>query len=258
MDPYLEGNEWGSFHSDFCVALAQQLRPKLRPHYAALVEKRFVTDSGEELVISTQNGSQRRDIYPDVGIVQQNPAESERIASSIAVLEPTLQIPTVMPQQVPQRWIEIRDVKNRKLVTVIELLSPANKRGRGYKEYVERREDILQSRAHLLEIDLLRRGRRVPMLKPLPNFRYFVFLSRAQRRPLTDVWAIALDQPLPSIQVPLLASDEVVLDIQASFTNVYDSIGYDLLLDYSEPPDIELTGEAAGWARSQIEAWSNK
>ena len=264
MDPYLEGSEWGSFHSQLIVSVSRQLAPQLRPRYVALVEKRFVfdsgheLDSGQELSISTQNGSGRRDIYPDVGIAERDPTASMSQSAPAAVLEPTLQIPTVVAREVPQRWVEIRDVAERRLITIIELLSPANKRGRGYSDYVERREEILASRAHLLEIDLLRQGHRVPMRDTLPAAPYYLFLSRARRRPLTDVWAIALDQPLPRIGVPLLPGDkDVVLDLQAAFTDVYDSIGYDLLLRYEEPPDVPLADEAAAWARSQIEAWSS-
>ena len=259
IDPYLEGSEWSSFHSQLIVSISRQLAPKLRPRYVALVEKRFIFDSGQELSISTRNGSVQRDIYPNVGIADRElPVDTGRSAP-VAVLDPTLQVSTGVAREVPQRWVEIRDTADRRLVTVIELLSPVNKRGRGYSDYVERREDILSSRAHLLEIDLLRRGHRVPMRESLPHAPYFLFLSREQRRPLTDVWAIALDQPLPRIGVPLLPGDEdVVLDLQAALIDVYDSIGYDLLLDYSELPDVPLTDEAADWARRQIEAWSSQ
>ena len=77
--------------------------------------------------------------------------------------------------------------------------------------------------AHLIEIDLLRRGKRPPMREALPDVPYFIFLSRAQRRPLTDVWPIRLDAPLPTISVPLLPGDaDVPLDVQLAFSRVYD------------------------------------
>ncbi len=255
VDPYLEDSEWGSFHAQLIASMARQLAPQLRPRYVALTEKRFTYDEPDDLSITEHNGS----IYPDVAVAERAPMSSTSSAMFVTVLEPTLQMPTVLPEQVPQRWLEIQDVAERRLVTVIELLSPANKRGRGYEEYIERRERLLLSRAHLLEIDLLRRGRRVPMREPLPKAPYFLFLSRVQKRPLTDVWTIALDQPLPRIGVPLLpGDDDVVLDLQAAFTDVYDSIGYDLLLNYDDPPEIKLAGEAAEWARQLIEAHANQ
>jgi hypothetical protein len=179
--------------------------------------------------------------------------------AGVAVTEPTLQIATVMPELVPQYAVEIQDVEQRRLVTLIELLSPANKRGEGYDEYIAKRQRVLLSTAHLLEIDLLRSGQRVPMRQPLPVAPYFVFLSRSTKRPITAVWQIELKQPLPVVPVPLLPGDqEVALDLQTAFTSVYDSVGYDLILDYTKPPDVPLTGAAAKWARQQVASVSRE
>jgi hypothetical protein len=70
------------------------------------------------------------------------------------------------------------------------------------------------STTHLVEIDLLHVGQRVPMQQPLPPMPYFVFVSRSEKRPITNVWPIALSQPLPSVSIPLLPGDEdVSLDL---------------------------------------------
>ena len=251
MDPYLEGHEWMSFHVQFCVEIARQLAPKIRPRYAARTMRRFVTDTPEELAIIAKSGN----IIPDVGVAERTPVPLpiDGGTGGVAVLEPTLRIATKMPEMIPQYAVEIRDIEERQLVTLIEVLSPANKRGEGYSEYVEKRTRILLSTSHLLEIDLLRNGKRVPMQEDLPDSPYFVFLSRWQRRPLTDIWEIGLDQPLPAIPVPLLPEDDdVALDLQQAFTNVYDSIGYDLLLDYTRPADVPLKGKAAKWAATLL------
>ena len=71
------------------------------------------------------------------------------------------------------------------------------------------------------------------MLDPLPDAPYFVFLSRARRRPVTDVWAIQLSMRLPKVPVPLLEGDaDVEIDLQAAFEAVYDDLGFDLSVDY--------------------------
>lgn len=245
MDPYLEGREWMSFHVQYCTELARLLAPKLRPRYVALPMRRTVVDTPDDLAISTKPDS----MYPDVSVLERSPVPLSVSSAGITVLEPTHQLATIMPEEVPQYSVEIRDVEDRQLVTLIELLSPANKRGEGYEEYVEKRTRILRSRTHLLEIDLLRNGNRVPMQEALPDSPYFVFLGRRKHRPMIDIWAVGLDQPLPAIPIPLLPEDEdVALDLQAAFTSVYDSLGYDLILDYSRPADIPLKGEAADWA----------
>jgi hypothetical protein len=176
-------------------------------------------------------------------------------AEIVRDLAPKLQprylvLPTeCFPISVPHVTIEIRDTAHRQLVTAIEVLSPTNKRGEGREEYLAKRGRVLLSNAHLLEIDFLRRGQRVPMQQPLPSTPYFVFLSRAEKRPLTEVWPIALNQALPTVPIPLLPSDEdVPLNLQQILTATYDLLGYHLAVDYTQPPEIPLDDEAAAWA----------
>jgi hypothetical protein len=158
-----------------------------------------------------------------------------------------------------QITIEIRDTANRHLVTAIEVLSPTNKSGEGFREYIIRRQRYLLSTTHLIEIDLLRSGRRVPMQEPLPRAPFFVLVSRAERRPDTEVWPIALDAPLPTVAVPLLPDDgDVPLDLQRAFAVVYDGLRYDLAVDYTRPPSAPLRGADAAWAEEKILAWRQK
>ena len=51
----------------------------------------------------------------------------------------------------------------------------------GRDEHLAKRRRILLGTAHLLEIDLLRNGSRVPLGGRLPPLPDFVFLSRADR-----------------------------------------------------------------------------
>jgi len=54
-------------------------------------------------------------------------------------------------------FLEIRDCDNRQLVTVLELLSPSNKRpGPDREQYLAKRQQLLASSVHLVELDLLR------------------------------------------------------------------------------------------------------
>ena len=249
MDPYLEGSEWTSFHSQFTTEVARQLAPKLRPRYVAMTTKRLVTDTPDEIAVTAKSPN----VYPDVGVAALSPYLMPGKGATATALEPTLQLATVMLELVPQYSVEIRDVEQRRLVTLIEILSPANKRGEGYDEYIAKRQRVLLSTAHLLEIDLLRKGQRVPMRQPLPFAPYFVFLSRYEKRPITEIWQIALNQSLPVVPVPLLAGDkDVTLDLQLALTNVYDLLSYDLLLDYTKPPQVSLDKKAAEWAATLL------
>jgi hypothetical protein len=160
---------------------------------------------------------------------------------------------TLIRTPVPHITVEVRDVARRHLVTVIEILSPTNKRGDGYKEYVEKRERILRTSTHLMEIDLLRKGHRVPMRGRMPSVPYFVFICRVEKRLATDVWPITLDQPLPEVPVPLLAGDpDVKLNLQQALTNVYDESALRYMIDYSKPPEVPLLPEQAAWVDEHL------
>ena len=248
MDPWLEGPLWSTMHSQLAAEIARQLSPRLLPRYVALTNEWFVLADPEGVSISTP------DLYPDVGIQETRRIRESDDATATAVASP-VQLTTVMPARIPQVSVEIRDTERRRLVTAIELLSPSNKRGKGRRQYRERRRRIFSTSAHLLEIDLLRKGRRVPMREPLPVGDYFVLLCRAEQRPLTDVWPIRLSDPLPQVPVPLLRGDaDVTLDLQAAFTAVYDVIGYRYLVDYSQPPRVALTAEQGAWAHECLTA----
>ena len=111
------------------------------------------------------------------------------------------------------------------------------------------------STAHLVEIDLLHQGQRVPMQQPLPPAPYYVLVGRAESRPLTDVWSIPLAAPLPAIQAPLSPGDaDVPLDLQLALTTVYDLLGYDLAVNYAQPSEVPLPPAEAEWVDQRLRA----
>lgn len=253
MDPYLEGEMWQEFHDRLAHQISSQLMPLLRPKYVALLAKRYDLDYPSLGVMSVTPG---RTLYPDVHVVTL-PHAAQVTASVVthpAIATPPVELLSPMPEPVPILSVEIRDVAQRRLVTVIEILSPVNKRGEGVHDYAEKRLALLQTRTHLLEIDLLRGGTRIELIGELPPAPYYVFLSRWQRRPHTEVWPIGLREPLPTVPVPLLPPDpDVPLDLQAALTACFELVGYEQLLDYTQPPPPpELSSEDAAWVEEVL------
>jgi hypothetical protein len=213
MDPYLEGEMWVEFQHSFVHRISQQVMPLVRPKYVAFLAKRYC----REPIVFGGSDKEARTVQP-------------------------------IMDDVPVLAIEIRDVAERRLVTLIEILSPVNKRGEGVREYAQRRLELMQTSTHLLEIDLLCQGRRIQLLQEPPPAPYYLYLSRAQRRPYTQVWALPLSKPLPTIPVPLLPPDpDVALDLQAAVTACFTLVGYEDLLDYGAKPPAGLTEEEKLW-----------
>jgi len=170
------------------------------------------------------------------------------------VAEPAVELPSPMIEEVPLLSVEIRDIAQRRLVTLIEILSQVNKQGDGYRDYMNRRLDLMQTTTHLLEIDLLRQGKRLALHGELPPATYYVYLSRATQRPRTAIWTVDLRQPLPVVPVPLLPPDpDVTLDLQAAVDACFALVGYERLLNYSEPLPLSALAKAqAAWVMAQL------
>jgi hypothetical protein len=154
--------------------------------------------------------------------------------------------------------VEVREIGTLQLVAAIEILSPVNKQPghEAHGEYLRKRREMLRSGAHLMEIDLLRAGRRPPLERPVPPAPYYVLLSRASRRPKVEVWPVQLCEKLPTVPVPLLEPDpDAPLDLAAVVAAVYERGGYARLIDYLQPPPLPRLSDAeAAWLDEHLRA----
>lgn len=250
MDPFIEGQKWPDFHVRLVYELAAALTPSLRPQYTASIEERVYLEHTVDEPPLTRR--------PDVAILREPRREPAvtRPGGAIAIIEAPVRVPLPLREELRERFIEVRLRDSGQLVTVIEVLSPSNKRrgSDGRREYLEKRETVLKSDVHLLEIDLLRGGQRLPMGTELPSGDYFAILSRADRRPIADVWPIELRSALPVVPVPLAGNDpDVALDLQACFELAYERAGYDYALRYQAALEPPLGREETDWVRGRLE-----
>ena len=247
MDPYLESPAfWSDFHARFLTYLSDTIADRLPPSYEARIDER--------VSLAGPPGRGRKRVEPDVSIIRE-PAEGvpARAVGGTAVATIASE-PVAVPLRIGrrrQRFVKILKRPDRTLVTVIELLSPSNKAGDDRGAYLANRQAILQQEVHLLELDLLLRGRRLPTASPLPRGDYFALLSRAQRRPICDVYPRTIRQPLPSVPVPLLLPDaDIVVDLQALFATAFDRGRYAKSLPYDRPPAAPVDETDRSWAEA--------
>jgi hypothetical protein len=152
-----------------------------------------------------------------------------------------------------EAYLEIRDRHSQEVVTVLELLSPSNKRSGGTDraQYLAKRREILNSQAHFVEIDLLRGGEPMPG-EDQPAFCYSALVSRVEERPEAGFWPIGLREGLPVIPIPLRAPHrDAILDLQELLHRVYDEAGYEFYV-YNAPPQPPLEADEDAWARQYV------
>lgn len=245
MDPFIENQRWKSFHSSFIADLGAAL--------TALVRPRYVIDVEESVYLAHEDGDLLRVIAPDLAVRTEAGWLDTNDGMTAIVTDPVLlTLPMIDP--IEEHYLSIRSADNDAIVTVIELLSPTNKRSRdGRTEYLNKRNAVLHSEANLVEIDLLRGGRRLPTVESLPNGDYFAFVTRVERRPKIEVYSWPLDRRLPTIPIPLSEGDpDVQLDLQAVFDTTYDRAGYDYALKYSKPIDPPLSESQQAWVAEHL------
>lgn len=250
MDPYLEApDHWRGFHHHLAEELLRQLNPLIVPKYYAEVEVHTIL---QELTIAESHN-----VYPDVNILEAQPqAALER--QVVAIPEAPLQRVIEVPEPLKQRTVYIYVTETKALVTAIELLSPANKSGDGLNQYRLKRDRILRSEVHLVEIDLLRGGQRPgpEVADPAIEADYLVLLNRAGtgRVRVSKIWPIALNESLPVIPIPLRAPDpDVPLDLAHVFNQIYAANYYQYRLDYQQPvPPPKLRPEMATWLEQRL------
>ncbi len=242
MDPFLEDPLlWTGFHAKVMAVIDELLVPQVRPAYWVDIEERVYIDTVED---------EGRFVRPDASVSstgrKQHVSPGPDAAAAPAL---TVEIPAVAEFREPS--IRILRRGTREVVTVIEVLSPTNKsaRGAGMASYLKKRAEVLHSRAHLIEIDLLREGTRPPVKRALPDSPYVALLHRTEDRPWAGVFPIALREPLPALPVPLGKDDpDVVLDLQRALTLTYDRGGYDVEIDYAADPVPRLSAGDREWA----------
>ncbi len=246
MDPYLERpGLWEEVHAGLIVAIQQHLGALLRPRYRVAIERRTYL-----ALLDTEQFAGKPDVLIVDAITAPSPAHEPLRQTT------TLMAELPMPEDVVERFLEIRDVATGAVITVIEVLSPSNKLpGEGRLAYERKRLRVLASASHLVEIDLLRAGPPLPMRLPsgTATSDYRIVISRAPQRPQAEVLLFRVRDLIPAVPVPLRTGErEPLLPLNQIVHTLYDQAGYDLAIDYRQPPDPPLADEDTAWAATML------
>ena len=267
MNPYLEAPDiWPDFQDALAAAIRASLNASLPAPYYARLQKR------PELGIALEAGIPHH-IIPDVSVLRYPQPEGPTSGAGAAVLDlPRTEVTVGVDVRVhtdpfQHRFVEIRDAeRGHKLVTLIEIVSPSNKRpGPDRRAYETKQQEVLDSDVSLIELDLLRDGRR---LLPYPDLvaavetlapDYLVLLNRSALRQGNwmdyTLYPTRLREPLPCIPVPLAEQDpDVLLDLQVAANRVYQEGPYVRAIDYSGDPELPLKEADAAWADELLRA----
>ena len=246
MDPYLE-SYWGTVHHSVITHLHDQLNRKLPRSLRARIEERVFVESpyGYDRVV-----------VPDIAVLER-PVKRKITTgahSAVGVVEPILIHFENDP--ITEGFIEIVEIGSRKrVITVIELLSISNKTGGpGQELYLQKQREVLDSPTSLVEIDLLRAGRRllalpIDQIPPSHRTTYQVCVRRGWRPKVAEIYPVPLRQRLPIIRIPLRENDaDAQLDLQEGIDLAYANGRFDDDLDYKAEPEPPLRPADEKWA----------
>jgi hypothetical protein len=255
MDPFLEDPAvFPDLHDSLIFCLREALNAKLPPPYYAGIASRVWVET-----------SPRR-IGPDVKVLHPQQTVNGGLSSGgggVAVAEAVMTEPVVVHvprEEVRETFLEIyAEPGGTRLVTTIEVLSLSNKtpgvHGRGL--YLQKQKELLDSRVHLVEIDLLRGGEHttaVPLEEAVAKtgpFDYHVCIHPFDRLDDYFVYPIRLGSRLPAVAIPLLPGDAPVsIDLQAVLDRCYDTGQYSRRVRYGEYALVpSLSAEQVEWLK---------
>jgi len=248
MDPYLEHPAiWPGFHQFWIVAAAAQLKSQLKPlgYYVNVDERIWLEEP-------------KRHVYPDLTILRRPTTQATRPVAVVDADEPVYV--RAYPVEIREGFLEIVDSSSNRIITGVELLSPANKiRTRGRRMFRKKQRELLHAGVHVVEVDLLRSGKHAMSIPAaladgIRPWEYLAIVRRAGAEEI-EAYPIRLQNRLPRLKIPLRTGEnDTLLDLQAVFAQAYDFGPYPERLNYEHAPTPTLAADDAAWADELLRA----
>ena len=251
LNPYFQG-QWSDVHAALIIQLRNLLGEELPD------ELRI---RSEERIILSEPGEPDRAWRADAAVTEPwrlglppvwSPENGE--ARGVLVAEPEI----VLEEPDVERWLEIRTADGR-LITIIEILSPANKTGQGADDYRAKQRGLLDARVNLVEIDLLRGGRHVVAvssdnLRPAAGTRGLICVSRTATPGRRELYYCPLRERLPVFRLPLRPTDpDLAVDLQPLVDQIHRTGRY-WQVPATPAPQPPLPPDEEAWAAARLHA----
>lgn len=162
---------------------------------------------------------------------------------------------SVLREEHHEEYIEVRQRTDGRLVTLIDVVSPANKTlSSARRAYLDKRQECKGAGSSLVEVDLVLQGQ--PTLEysrdGLPDWDYAVTVTRSTQPERYEIYTATLQKKLPRFRLPLAADDrDTVLDLQSAFARSYEQGGFAGRVNYGHDPVTTLGDEDRKW----LEGW---
>lgn len=248
---FQQRGDWEIFHSEHLNDLSRALQDLLPPESGYLaVPERSLQITRYDLATGDVT---ERNTKPDVSIYQTETLTRIPHQSAAAIPAMTIPLTETISETEYIPAVMIYKAEDDEIygmpITRIELLSPANKPpGSHYQQYLTKRDDTLLSKINLVELDYLHERR--SHLKILPNYvrrepkssPYTILVSRPFPSPeegATEIYPFHVDDPIPTISIPLMGADSVTLDFNRVYQHTFQSnFVYGLrIVDYEKLPE---------------------
>ena len=243
MNPYLESRRlWPEVHNKIITEMHRFLRRTLPFRYTVIMDERVPVGNDP-----SRDAPAR---YPKPDLTIRGSGVRER---AVATYQTEGRVTARLPldDELPsEMFITIGERSQEDPVTIVELLSHSNKitGEHGRSQYLDKRQRVIFSDAHLVEIDLIRRGRPKPVEGYDGDAPYRHLISRWQTRPEVDLYPFRLQTPIPDVPVPLLEEDaDAVVPLGALVDDMYKQDYYANYADYNSDPEGPLSDDDREW-----------
>ena len=163
---------------------------------------------------------------------------------------------SIVREEHKEAFIEVRQRSDGRMVTLIDIVSPANKTTQvGKQMYLDKRREARTGNSNIVQVELVVPGQ--PLLdysrEGLVDWDYAVTVTRCTQPDRFEIYTATLQKRLPRFRMPLAADDrDTVIDLQAAFARSFDQGDFISQINYAKDPTVRTTEEQRQWIDERL------